>query len=332
MRLPGRRGPAAAQRPSQLPPAIICPVCGLRNDITARFCRNCGLPLGAPRDPVRGTTTRRADLPSDRGTGIAAVLGLVAIVALTGLAAFLVLRGLEGVEGTAGGPGTSAPSGHVASAPPTVPSAAGPSPSGPDATRVPGSSAPTTPDPDRTPGATSDPEPTRTPRATDRPDPTDDPRPTATPLGLATRFTCGDAAIEDPHDRRWRITQASWTRGSATDVLTLQLASSSGTARRGAVVRMDMVSPGRAASTYGVTRPDGDRALVLTFEGPVTLSTTLIGSPGLRALRTVDIRRDDDGVVHAVMGIEGDGCVRMRADDWKSSRATSAKLVLEFRR
>ena len=41
---------------------------GLRNDVTVRFCRNCGLPLGAPRDPVLGTTTKRADLPSDRGT------------------------------------------------------------------------------------------------------------------------------------------------------------------------------------------------------------------------------------------------------------------------
>ena len=95
MRLPGRRGAAAAQRPMQFPPTIICPVCGLRNDITVRFCRNCGLPLGAPRDPVRGTTTKRADLPSDRGTGIAAIIGLLVVVGIVGVAGFLIFRGFQ---------------------------------------------------------------------------------------------------------------------------------------------------------------------------------------------------------------------------------------------
>ena len=101
MRLSGRRGEAAAQRPMQFPPTIICPVCGLRNDVAVRFCRNCGLPLGAPRDPVRGTTTKRADLPSDRGTGIAAIIGLLIVVAIVGGAGFLIYKGFQGNSGTA---------------------------------------------------------------------------------------------------------------------------------------------------------------------------------------------------------------------------------------
>ncbi len=99
MRLSGRRGATAAQRPMQFPPMIICPVCGLRNDVTVRFCRNCGLPLGAPRDPVRGTTTKRADLPSDRGNGIAAIIGLVAVVGIVGVAGLIDLPGLPGERG-----------------------------------------------------------------------------------------------------------------------------------------------------------------------------------------------------------------------------------------
>ena len=101
MRLPGRRSEAAAQRPMQFPPTIICPVCGLRNDISVRFCRNCGLPLGAPRDPVRGTTTKRADLPSDRGTGIAAIIGLLIVVGIVGGAGFLIYKGFQGNGETA---------------------------------------------------------------------------------------------------------------------------------------------------------------------------------------------------------------------------------------
>ena len=67
-----------------------CPSCGLLNDGSARFCRNCGLPLGWPQDPVRGTTTRRAELPSERGSGLASIVGLLAALALLAGAAYLV--------------------------------------------------------------------------------------------------------------------------------------------------------------------------------------------------------------------------------------------------
>lgn len=318
-----------AQGPGQLPPAIICPVCGLRNDITARFCRNCGLPLGAPRDPVRGTATRRADLPSDRGTGIAAIVALVAIVAITGLAAFLVMRNLDGIEVAAGSSPTPGP---------TVPLVVGPSPG---ATRTPGPTDDATPGPDTThdPDATRRPDATRTPRPTEEPEPTDEPEPTerpeptATSLGTRTRFTCDAAAIRDLSGRRWRVARASWGDSGSADRLTLHLNRSTGTTRRGTTVRMEFLSPSRAASRYGVSRPPGDRAVVLTFDGPLTINSPLVGGPSMRALQSVDVRRDGDGVVHAVMGIDGDGCVRMTASGWDADdRSTTAEVVLEVRR
>src|SRR4051794_27834247 len=79
-----------------MPPVIQCPSCGMLNDPNARFCRNCGLPLGWPQDPVRGTMMRQADLPSERGAGIASIVGLIAAVAILGAAGYLVLRGTNG--------------------------------------------------------------------------------------------------------------------------------------------------------------------------------------------------------------------------------------------
>jgi len=92
-----RRG-GRGQQPQNMPmpPVIQCPSCGMLNDPNARFCRNCGLPLGWPQDPVRGTMMRQADLPSERGAGIASIVGLIAAVAILGAAGYLVLRGTSG--------------------------------------------------------------------------------------------------------------------------------------------------------------------------------------------------------------------------------------------
>src|SRR3954452_20451869 len=97
-----------------MPPVIQCPSCGMLNDPNARFCRNCGLPLGWPQDPVRGTMMRQADLPSERGAGIASIVGLIAAVAILGAAGYLVLRG------TSGGSTTPTPPVAVATATPTT--------------------------------------------------------------------------------------------------------------------------------------------------------------------------------------------------------------------
>ena len=40
------------------------------------------------------------------------------------------------------------------------------------------------------------------------------------------------------------------------------------------------MSPGKAASRFGVTRPVGDRAIVLTFDGPINAGTTMVGIAG----------------------------------------------------
>jgi len=318
MRLPGRRGNAAAPGQAQIPRFVVCPVCHLRNDVSARFCRDCGLPLGAPRDPVRGTTTRRADLPSDRGAGIAAILSLAAIVVIAGMAGFLVFRSFESAS-TAGASASSS----------TPPIAAVPSGVGPGATPATTVDANPPTEPSAGPVAQPTARPTRRPTIT----PTDEP--TARPLSTRTGWTCEAAAIQDPLQGRWRILQPRFGRMDDFDRLTFDLARVDGEAQRGVIVRMQFMRPNRAASRYGVETPEGDRALVLTFDGAMNLRSDIAAQqPGLATLASVEAREDDDGVIHAVVGINGDGCARLVANDWRSGSddTTEAKVVIDIRR
>lgn len=309
----------AAGQP-QVPRFIVCPVCHQRNDVTARFCRDCGLPLGFPRDPVRGTTTRRAELPSERGAGIAAVLSLAAIVVIAGVAGYLVFRSFEtttvtaGASATSGAPSLPAPLGSAAT------------PAGVASPVIGPTGAPSV-------AATSDPGDTPTAEPTDAPgdDPTKEPE---TTLSTRTGWTCDPASVQDPLRGRWRIAQARWGRQESFDRLTFDLVRLQGSVRRGAIVSMDFLRPGRAASRYDVATPVGDRALVISFDGPLSLRQPISARPGLTALESVEARVDDEGVVHAVLGISGDGCARIIATDWRdgSDRTTAAKLVIDVRR
>lgn len=329
MRLPGRKGTAASQRPTPLPPFVVCPVCHLRNDVTARFCRDCGLPLGAPRDPVRGTTTRRAELPSERGAGIAAVVSLVAIVVIAGLAGFLVLRGFESTPTTAVTSATGAPS---------VDPSQDARPPGSGAL-VPSDVPAITPDVDPSldpAGPTEGPDAATTPPEEPTPEPAGEPtdRPTANPLSTRTGWTCDAAAIQDPLSGRWRIAEARWARQDGFDRLTFDLTRLGGSVRRGTIVRMEFLRPSRAASRYDVDTPIGDRALVLTFDGPLNLRSAMSAQPGLRAIASLGARTDADGVVHAVIGVPGNGCARLIANDWRNGDdgTTTARLIVDIRR
>jgi hypothetical protein len=270
-------------------------------------------------DPVRGTTTRRADLPSDRGAGIAAVLSLAAIVAIAGLAGFLVLRGFE----TATTAGASAPS----SSPPAAARSSGT----PTSSVVPQVSP--APVPPNEPSADPIDEPTPEPTAEPTPAPADEP--TARPLSTRTGWTCEGAAIQDPLQGRWRIVQARWGRMDDFDRLTFDLTRVEGEAQRGVIVRMQFMRPNRAASRFGVETPVGDRAIVLTFDGAMNLRSDIaVQQPGLASLASVEARKDDEGVIRAVAGVNGDGCARLVANEWRtgSDDTTEAKLVIDIRR
>src|SRR5688500_15103865 len=112
---PSRGGGPRQPRSPEPGGPIPCPSCGLRNDPTARVCRNCGLPVASATDPLRGVAPGRLGMPGVRASGISATVGLVAVVAVLLVAGVLVLSGdslltrggmFGGGVGAAGSPGT----------------------------------------------------------------------------------------------------------------------------------------------------------------------------------------------------------------------------------
>jgi hypothetical protein len=60
----------------------------------------------------------------------------------------------------------------------------------------------------------------------------------------------------------------------------------------------------------------------------------MVGQPNMRALKSVDIRRDSSGVTHAVIGVTGEGCARLNAPEWRHGPddITTASVILDVRR
>src|SRR5262245_35382901 len=158
------------------------------NDPNARFCRNCGLPLGWPQDPVRGTMMRQADLPSERGAGIASIVGLIAAVAILGAAGYLVLRGTSG--------GTANPTPPVAVVSPTPTGSQVAIGSGRPTPTASATPVPVTPTPTATTAVSS---PTASPS-----------RPAGTPRPAVGAFTCDPVTIANSEKGHWTITRANW--------------------------------------------------------------------------------------------------------------------------
>ncbi len=325
MRIPGLRRDRGDEAYEQLPSQIICPVCGLRNDSMARFCRNCGLPLGAPRDPVRGTTSRKADLPSEHGAGIAAIVGLVAAVVVLAGAGFLILRSNSGGD-TAVMP-TPTPA-VMASVPPggTLAPAAT---SGALPTRIPlGTPAPGTsaePAASRDPGRrspTPSVAPSRVPAASVTP----------APLVADTDFTCGPADFDDPTRGTWIVTEAMWGARDKWDELTIVLRREDGRGRTN--IGVEAMSAREAAQVSGLDEAPSGRVILITFDGDVERKGAIVAQLSERALDYLNIETTSEAT-YAVVGVKRDGCYRLVAPAWKKGQETAVgdtiKLLLDVK-
>ena len=327
MRIPGRRRDRVDEAYEQLPSQIICPVCGLRNDGMARFCRNCGLPLGAPRDPVRGTTSRKADLPSEHGAGIAAVVGLVAAVVVLAGAGFLILRGNSGSgTGTAVGPT------------PTPAAVASVLPGGSLAPAATGGSLPTRV-PVGSPGAGPSGEPVASPDVgTGSPAPLTQPSrqpvrtPVPGPLVGDTDFTCGPADFDDPSGGTWRITEAMWGGRERWDELTIVLRREEGRGRTN--IGVEAMSPREAAQVTGLDEAPSGRVIVITFDGDIEIRSPVVATLSERALDYLNIETTSEAT-YAIVGVQRDGCYRLFSPAWKKGQETAVgdtiRLLLDVR-
>jgi hypothetical protein len=309
MRFPGLRRDHGDPAPSPYPTQIICPTCGLRNDPAARFCRNCGLPLGAPGDPVRGTTSRRADLPSEHGAGIAALVGLAVAIVLLGGAAFLILRnnddsGDTGALPAATGKATPAATARAA------------------ATREPGSSAVPGADPSVGPFPSRDPGgavATLPPRTTDTPEPGGDPGTSGSPGPLVadTGETCDPADFNDPTGAPWKIVEARWGGRNKFDELTIVLRRAAGTGTTNfAVEAMDSTE---AAQISGLDPAPGSNVILITFTGDTSIKTPIVARLSERQLNYLNVESTEEST-YAIVGVNRDTCYRMYVPAWKKGQ------------
>ncbi|MFN8621147.1 MAG: zinc ribbon domain-containing protein [Chloroflexota bacterium] len=308
MRFPGRNRDRGEQAPAPYPSQIICPSCGLRNDPTTRFCRNCGLPLGAPSDPVRGTTSRRADLPSEHGAGIAAMVGLGVAVVLLGGAAFLILRNNSDSGDTGNLPAATA------KATPKATAQAG----GVEVSLSPEDSlAPTVtaqPDPSRDPGG---PVATLPPR--DTPDPGTDPFASASPGPLVadTGETCSPADFRDPTNSKWKIVEARWGGRNKYDELTIVLRKDSGEGSSDfAVESMDSTT---AAQISGLDPAPGSQVILITFDGDISIKSPIVAKLSEKQLNYLNVESTDEAT-YAVVGVNRDTCYRLYVPAWKKGQ------------
>jgi hypothetical protein len=286
-----------------------CPSCGLLNDGSARFCRNCGLPLGWPQDPVRGTTTRRAELPSERGSGLASIVGLLAALALLAGAAWFAFR-------PSGGGGTFVP-------PPSASAAASASPEATAGSTSTGSTLPPSQPIEST-------EPSVEPSSEASVEPT-------SPSGSfspSTGFTCDQATLTDPTNGRWKITGTNALRNGIADEMTLTL-SRAGDIKTGPTLTIESMTPSDVTARYGIIAPSSvDRAIVVSFEGKVSIGVPqAIPSTGLTAIVNTDAETDSTGVVRAVLGVNGTGCHQLSVPSWASDpAATTIQVLIDVKR
>jgi len=326
MRIPKLRRDRGDEAYEQLPSQIICPVCGLRNDGMARFCRNCGLPLGAPRDPVRGTTSRKADLPSEHGAGIAAIVGLLAAVVVLAGAGFLILRGNSG-SGTAVAPtptpvtASLVPGGSLA---PATTSGALPTRL-PLGSPIPGTSA--------APVASVDPG-TSSPAPSAAPSSTPPANGSPAPLIGDTGFTCGAADFDDPSRGTWRVTEAQWGARDKWDELTVFLQRVEGRGRTN--IGVEAMSAREAGQVTGLDEAPSGRVILITFDGDVERDPEdpIVNQLSERALDYLNIETTSEAT-YAVVGVERDGCYRLFSPAWKKGQETAVgdtiKLLLDVR-
>jgi hypothetical protein len=292
---PSRGAGPPAWAASLAPGATTCQSCGQVNDPGARVCRSCGLPVSAPGTPLRGVATRVVELPSERGASLGSAIGLVAVVLVLVVASVLVLGGGTFLSGG----GQVIVAGDPASIDPNL----GPGGDGP----IIG------------PGGEIDP----SPDASAFPTP---------PAETRLAFTCEGGAIGDPTLGSWRVTRFQWGARDNFDRVTFSL-EREGDAARGTRVAMEWMRPAEAAERFGVERPKGARALVLAFQGPMTIRSENLVDGGLRAVRSVDVRMGRDDVLRAIVGVRGEGCARLRAPDWEDNgTGSSARLLLDIRR
>lgn len=303
--------PVQPWTPGAAPSGVTCPACGLTNEAGARTCRNCGLPIAAANDPVRGVAPGRVDLPRTRRSGFSATIGFFMVVAL------LLVGGSLAISG---GGGLLSGGGRFFA----------------DATPTP------TPAPDNV-GSGDEVD------ASAAPDTDDETAPKATTANMKT-FSCSNGSIKDLSRGRWVLSDVNSeprTDGDGNQYdqiywkLSRQNVGKKAKAGNATTVKMLWTTPEEVEAKHGaaVGNVAGDRALEIVIDGPVEFSfdssieQSDLEADGIDQLRSVQMF-EKNGKVRTVIGMRSDSCARIGSTNWgpKKIDKQNARIVLDVER
>ncbi len=305
-RPPSGNAPRQPWAPEQAPKGVTCPACGLANEAGARVCRNCGLPIASATDPLRGVAPGRVDMPSTRRSGLSATIGLLLVVGLLLVGGSLAASGggILGSGGRLGAGGDASPT--------PVPQSSG-APGGGQVVIA---------------GSEGDPQ---------------GPEPTIKATGTSFGYTCDDGAIKDVTRLKWLLSEVqAGTRvgeDGAFDEIYWSLARQSKTrSKKGTTVSMEWSTPKEVQQQYGVPRVQGDRALLITFDGPVsitanqTIEAGQLEAEGIDQIKKIQLFEGADGKVRTAIGLRTESCARMEAKGWgsKKDKPANSRIVLDI--
>jgi hypothetical protein len=252
----------------------------------------------------------RVEIAAASRSGLGATLGLAMVLGL------LLIGGTLAVSGG----GILNSGGRLGVAPGVSPSAG----TGP----VSAASSPGTDEPDEPSGQQGPEEPTRNDG----------------PPGTSFGYTCEDDAIRDLSKGRWQLSRfrvgPRSTEDGDFDRITWEMTRRGGRdARSGANVSMAWMTPEDARRDLGADLVGGQRAIVVTFDGELSATAgqevdDLSMEPeGVEQVRTVDMFTGEDGKVYTVIGLRGDNCARMSAQNWsRRSDKRSGRVYLDVQK
>ena len=148
------------------------------------------------------------------------------------------------------------------------------------------------------------------PDATQRPDgdavidgaegPDNQPEETLDATGTAFEYTCDDGAIQDQGPLKWLLSEVqagvrSDDDGAFDQVYWKMSRQSKQRPKRATTVTMEWTTPQAIQNEYGISRVQGDRALLITFDGPVditanqTIESAQLEAEGIDQIRKIQL-------------------------------------------
>lgn len=163
--------------------------------------------------------------------------------------------------------------------------------------------------------------------------------------GTSFDYTCLDDAIRDLSRGRWILSDVQAGMRTEEDgtvydqVYWKLLRSGNKKVKGGTKVTMQWVEDTKELQDrFGIGRVQGDRAILVSFNGPVeisansTIEATQFDDEGVDQIRRVQLF-EKNGRVRTAIGIKEDSCARMRSAGWAAkAKGPNARVVLDLER